>query len=205
MKQSRQGDATAIRTFCKRAKEILRIFSGIPYFVKCLGRDEIQGILSLTVMEFLMGYPKLPPDEEIPRLLKRITRNALLNQIHKESIRTKYRQPFPSSGEPGNDTGEETEIGQFLADSSGEPESKLLQQELNQSVRNAMNSLISSEYNVLYGMYFEQKSVSALAREMQCTRQNVWRLYKNGLRHLRKYLAQQMASPLLPELKEKLL
>ena len=48
MKQTRQGDENATRTFCKKAKEILRPFYNIPYFVKKLGRDEVQGVLSLT-------------------------------------------------------------------------------------------------------------------------------------------------------------
>ena len=34
MKQARQGDENATLTFCKKAKEILRTFYNIPYFVK---------------------------------------------------------------------------------------------------------------------------------------------------------------------------
>lgn len=205
MQQARQGDETAARTFCKRAKEVLRPFYNIPYFVKILGRDEVQGVLSLTMVEFLMSYSKWPPDEEIPRLLKRISRNALLNQVHRESIRSKHRQALTSFCETGNVNEEETEAEQYIADSSEEPENKLLQMELNQTVKDAMCALRPSERKVLYGLYFEEKSAAELAREMQCTPQNVRRLHKNGLRHLRTTLSLQMETPVLAGLKEKLI
>ena len=205
MQQARQGDETAARTFCKRAKEVLRPFYNIPYFVKILGRDEVQGVLSLTMVEFLMSYSKWPPDEEIPRLLKRISRNALLNQVHRESIRSKHRQALTSFCETGNVNEEETEAEQYIADSSEEPENKLLQMELNQTVKDAMCALRPSERKVLYGLYFEEKSAAELAREMQCTPQNVRRLHKNGLRHLRTTLSRQMETPVLAGLKEKLI
>ena len=205
MQQARQGDETAARTFCKRAKEVLRPFYNIPYFVKILGRDEVQGVLSLTMVEFLMSYSKWPSDEEIPRLLKRISRNALLNQVHRESIRSKHRQALTSFCETGNVNEEETEAEQYIADSSEEPENKLLQMELNQTVKDAMCALRPSERKVLYGLYFEEKSAAELAREMQCTPQNVRRLHKNGLRHLRTTLSLQMETPVLAGLKEKLI
>ena len=205
MQQARQGDETAARTFCKRAKEVLRPFYNIPYFVKILGRDEVQGVLSLTMVEFLMSYSKWPSDEEIPRLLKRISRNALLNQVHRESIRSKHRQVLTSFCETGNVNEEETEAEQYIADSSEEPENKLLQMELNQTVKDAMCALRPSERKVLYGLYFEEKSAAELAREMQCTPQNVRRLHKNGLRHLRTTLSRQMETPVLAGLKEKLI
>ena len=205
MQQARQGDETAARTFCKRAKEVLRPFYNIPYFVKSLGRDEVQGVLSLTMVEFLMSYSKWPSDEEIPRLLKRISRNALLNQVHRESIRSKHRQALTSFCETGNVNEEETEAEQYIADSSEEPENKLLQMELNQTVKDAMCALRPSERKVLYGLYFEEKSAAELAREMQCTPQNVRRLHKNGLRHLRTTLSLQMETPVLAGLKEKLI
>ncbi len=205
MQQARQGDENAARTFCKRAKELLRPFYNIPYFVKSLGRDEVQGVLSLTMTEFLMGYSKWPPDEEIPRLLKRVARNALLNQVHRESVRAKYRQPLSSSCETESRAGEETEAEPYIADRSEEPENKLLQLELSRAVEEAMSALRPSEQNVLYGLYFEEKPAAELAEEMQCTPQNICRLHKNGLRHLRTILSQQMETPVLAGLKEKLI
>ena len=162
MQQARQGDETAARTFCKGAKEVLRPFYNIPYFVKSLGRDEVQGVLSLTMVEFLMSYSKWPSDEEIPRLLKRISRNALLNQVHRESVRSKHRQALTSFCETGNVNEEETEAEQYIADSSEEPENKLLQMELSQTVKDAMCALRPSERKVLYGLYFEKKSAAEL-------------------------------------------
>lgn len=81
----------------------------------------------------------------------------------------------------------------------------MLQQELSQAVKDAMYYLRPSEHNVLYGLYFEYKTAAELARDMHCTTQNICRLHKNGLRHLRKLLARQLCSPLLSDLKEKLL
>ena len=205
IKQARQGDEEAVKTFCKNAKVILRPFCNIPYFVKKLGRDEIQSTLYLIMMEFLMQYPKSLTDEEVPRLLKRILRNALLNQIQKEATRAKYMQAVTPCYEPAEMGDEETEIEQYIADSAEEPENQLLRQELTQAVKDAMYYLRPSEHNVLYGLYFEHKTNAELAREMHCTTQNICRLHKNGLRHLRKLLAQQMASPLLSDLKDKLM
>ena len=205
MKQAKGGDETAVQTFCKQAGPILKTFCSIPFFTRKLGRDEIRSLLSLALMEFLMHYSKSLPDEEIPRLLKRILRNTLLNQIQKETTRAKYRQPVLPCHEGEERREEEPITEQYAADSTGEPENRLLQQELNQAVKDAMYYLRPSEHNVLYGLYFEYKTTAELARDMHCTTQNICRLHKNGLGHLRKLLARQLCSPLLSDLKEKLL
>ena len=164
-----------------------------------------QKIAELTGGEAVDGWKTSLPDEEVPRLLKRILRNTLLNQIQKETIRAKYRQPVIPCHEGEERREEEPITEQYATDSTEEPENRLLQQELSQAVKDAMYSLRPSEHNVLYGLYFEYKTTAELARDMHCTTQNICRLHKNGLRHLRKLLARQLSSPLLSDLKEKLL
>ena len=93
--QARQGNEAAAEAFCQWATPIVRQFSTIPYFVKSLDRSEIQSLLNLTLTEFLMEYPEIPSEEEIPRLLRKILKNGLLFQIRKKKWRKRGNRNRP--------------------------------------------------------------------------------------------------------------
>ena len=202
--QARQGNEAAAEAFCQWATPIVRQFSTIPYFVKSLDRSEIQSLLNLTLTEFLMEYPEIPSEEEIPRLLRKILKNGLLFQIRKKKQRSKYHCQELSGTEKRNGENEETEAGHYIADSALQPEHVLLQQELAHTVTNALNQLRATEHHVLYGLYFEGKDQNDLVREMNYTFRQIRYLHKQGLKHLRKILTTMRPGLLLSDLKAQL-
>ena len=195
--QARQGNEAAAETFCQWATPIVRQFGTIPYFVKNLDRSEIQSLLNLTLTEFLMEYPEIPSEEEIPRLLRKILKNGLLFQIRKKKQRSKYHCQELSGTEKGNGENEETKADHYIADSALQPEHVLLQQELVHTVTDALNQLRATEHHVLYGLYFEQKNISDLAEELHCCARNIRRLHKQGLKHLRNIFMSLTPNPVL--------
>ena len=197
--QARQGDEASAEAFCQWATPIVRQFSTIPYFVKNLGRSEIQSLLNLALTEFLMEYPEIRSEEEIPRLLKEILKNKLLFQIRKNKRRSKYhRQELPATMKGENDRGEdESAIDQYIADSALQPENAVMQQELEHTVKNALDQLRATEHRVLYALYFEQRNTSDLAKELHCCIRNIRRLHKQGLKHLRKIFMSLTPNPML--------
>lgn len=198
MIRSRQGDDTATEAFCQWAAPIVRQFCAIPYFVKNLGRGEIQSLLNLTLTEFLMEYPDIPSETEIPRLLRKVMKNVLLNQIQKEKIRSKYHHQQPGFQKEESESGEDgTAMDQCIADNALQPEHVLLQQELTHTVKSALNQLRSAEQRVLYALYFEQRNTSDLAKELHCCIRNIRRLHKQGLKHLRKIFMSLTPNPAL--------
>ena len=205
MIRSRQGDDTATEAFCQKIHPILQQFYSIRYFVNILSRSEIQSILNLSLMEFLKNYPEIPPEAEIPRLLKKILKNALLTQTQKERIREKFHDQEPFVTED-DETGNSPETPEpYIADRAWEPEHTTLQRELAQAVQTALHQLHPREQDVLYELYFGQKKIDDLAKEMHyCVRQ-IHRLHKKGLHHLQKILAQMMPGLQPSELKGNLI
>jgi len=74
-----------------------------------------------------------------------------------------------------------------------------------QAVQTALHQLHPREQDVLYELYFGQKKIDDLAKEMHyCVRQ-IHRLHKKGLHHLQKILAQMMPGLQPSELKGNLI
>ena len=130
LRLARQGNEHAKLRFCTQAEPFIELFCRIRYFRRFLGEEEIRGIAALKVMEFLMEYPDPPEDKEIPVLLKRVIRNALLYPTEKAEVRSRREQRPATLQGDGEKDGEVNAIEGFPAKRREEPEAKLLSKEL---------------------------------------------------------------------------
>ena len=191
LRLARQGNEHAKLRFCTQAEPFIELFCRIRYFRRFLGEEEIRGIAALKVMEFLMEYPDPPEDKEIPVLLKRVIRNALLYPTEKAEVRSRREQRPATLQGDGEKDGEVNAIEGFPAKRREEPEAKLLSKELQNATAEAMQQLLPSEQNVIRALFFRNKTIAAIAKELQCTRQNVEQMRDRALRRLREFFEGQ--------------
>ena len=132
-----------------------------------------------------MEYPDPPEDREIPILLKSIIRNALLYPSEKAEVRSRREKRVTASQRDSEkDTGGADGMEMFPAKRKEEPEAKLLAKELHNATEEAMQQLLPNEQNVIRAMFFHNKTMGAIAKELQCTRQNVEQMRDRALRRL---------------------
>lgn len=191
IQKARQGDPDALQWCCREAKLIITAVSHIPYFRIRLGEDEARSAASFALLEYVTGTGAIPPDAEVPRLLKRIMRCEILDTIRGQTNRERFEQPDASL--MGCAAGEETSLAELLAaDSCQEPDARTLQQELRNEMQTAIQRLTSKEQQVIRSLYFYQKSATETAQDMQCTARNVRWLRKNALGRLRAMVARRV-------------
>lgn len=192
LRLARQGDKEATLLFCTQAEPFIELFCRISYFRHFLGEEEIRGIAALKVMEFLMEYPDPPEDKEIPVLLKTVIRNALLYPSEKAEVRSRREKSVTASqGDSEEDTGRTDGMEMFPAKRKEEPEAKLLAKELHYATEEAMQQLLPNEQTAIRAFFFQSKTAAAIAKELQCTRQNVEQMRDRALRRLRQLLEGQ--------------
>ena len=181
---SEQDIAIAAANFIAGSEPVVKEFCRIPYFRNSLGEMEICSIANTKLIEFFMETKPLPDDKATPYLLKRILYNELVNNVHRHETRCKYHQPHRE--EKGQaDTDGVTLQDLLPADSSCEPEARILQAELSQDLEEALRRLKPLEQEVLRGLYYEGKRSKALAEKLKITPQYVSHLKKHGLARLR--------------------
>ena len=177
-------ETTAAARFFAGAEPIVREFCRIPYFWNNLGESEIYSISHAKLMKYFREKQPLPDKSPSRHLLWRILYNELVNHIHQQENRSKYLQTHREE-----DTQEEADavtLAELLpADSSCEPEVRILRDEMARDVDEALHRLQPAEQKVLRGLYYEGKSGRALAREMQVTPTYVCQIKKRGLARLR--------------------
>ena len=191
LRLARQGDKNAIRLFCAQAEPFIEQLCSVGVYAFHVGKEEARSIAHLILMEFLMNYPKPPEDKEMLFVLKRIMRNKLIDQIRKLEVKGRYELGITAL-EGTNGNGTEEGITELLnAKRKEEPEAKLLAKELHNATEDAMQQLLPNEQNVIRAMFFRNKTMSAIAKELQCTRQNVEQMRDRALRRLRQLLEGQ--------------
>lgn len=178
---------TAAAQFFAGTEPIIRKFCKIPYFRNSLGVSEIYSISHTKLMQYFSETETAPDKSPAPQQLKRILYNELVNNVHRHETRCKYRQHHrEEDAREDRDAVTPTEL--LPADSSCEPEFRVLREELYQDLNTALQSLKPLEQEVLRSLYYEGKSNKALAEEMKITPQYVSHLKKSGLAHLRNLL-----------------
>ena len=191
LRLARQGDKEAALRFCIQAEPFIEQLCSVGVYAFHVGKEEARSIAHLILMEFLMNYPNPPEDKEILFVLKRIMRNKLIDQIRKIEVKGRYELGITAL-EGTNGNGTEEGITELLnAKRKEEPEAKLLAKELHNATAEAMSQLLPSEKDVIRAMFFRNKTISAIAKELQCTRQNVEQMRDRALRRLRQLLEGQ--------------
>lgn len=191
LRLARQGDKEATLRFCTQAEPFIRKLCNDTLFRSRLGKDETRGEASLILMEFLMEFPDPPDDKEVPILLKGILRRRLLNRVNKLKMLNRREQRAGTLQGGDEEDAEVNALEVRPASRKEEPEAKLLARELHTATANAVSQLQPNEKELLRAVFFQNKTVAAIAKELRCTRQNVEKLRDRALRRLRQLLEGQ--------------
>ena len=190
-REAKAGDKNALHMLHLATEPLIVPFYRVPVFYNKLGKDEIRSLASFALVRFFSQHTGLPPDEEVPFLLKHVIHCALVSGVRKVNARKSFEQPAGAAGETGSFSGAEEAVavaGETDADRETEPEARYLRHELRDTVREAVRKLKKQEQFVILGIYYRHKSTAALAREMHCTPQNVRYTRQVALSHLQELL-----------------
>ena len=122
----------------------------------------------------------------MPQLLKRILTNELRDALRKIKVRNKFEQ-FEEYGH--SDVYEEPSLLEScVADEAEEPENRLLENERFREVHAALHHLNENEQTVIRSYFFQRKNTVEIAREMNCTSQNVGYIKRTALLRLGRIL-----------------
>ena len=142
------GDIEAEYSIYMAADPFIERLCNVPYFRDRLGKDEIRSICSFALVKWVRKEQQLPPDEEVPFLLRSVLRKTLLCCIRRQDFRAEHEQPaayrntdaVSEEDEPGN-----SRLEREATDSAEEPESKCLRNAFRMAVRNAVGQLPKEE------------------------------------------------------------
>ena len=191
-RQAKAGDKNAVHKLHLAARPLIAAFYKVPVFYNKLGRDEIRSLASYALVRYFSRHTGLPPDEEVPFLLRHVIYCELVSGVRKVNARKSFEQPagsvgngtsFPDGRADGCAAGETA-----AADRETEPEAQYLRNELCDRVRDAVRKLKTREQFVIRGFYYQHKNIATLAREMHCTQQNVRYTRRNAIMHLQELL-----------------
>ena len=104
------GDIEAEYSIYMAADPFIERLCNVPYFRDRLGKDEIRSICSFALVKWVRKEQQLPPDEEVPFLLRSVLRKTLLCCIRRQDFRAEHEQPaayrntdtVSEEDEPGN-------------------------------------------------------------------------------------------------------
>lgn len=197
---ARQGDQNALERCYAQAKPFIEKLCRTRYFSTAIGADEARSIALHVMMEFITGHPLPQSDNEIRFLFRRTLRNALLNAVNKAKIRNRYEVHSIQSEDFERETGDDSvdAIDYIPANSADEPENHALLKELYRGIVDAFHQLPPAEQAALQDLFFRQKKMTALAKDLHCSRQYVAKLRDKALRRLHDMLDGPGASGFCP-------
>lgn len=181
------GDIKAEYSIYFAADPFIERLCSVPYFRNRLGRDEIRSICYFALVKWVRKEQKLPPDEEVPFLLKAVLRKALLYCIRQQDARAEHEQPAEYRKKDSASEEDETSnnlIEREATDSAEEPESKCLRNAFRMAVRNAVGQLPKEEREMIHALYFQHKSMKEIAQELDCTFQFAYKTRHKAFQHL---------------------
>jgi len=192
---ARQGDSRAVREICMAARPLTEQLCRTSFFADVLGKDETRSTASLALLEFVRSGAAVPEDPQVPRLLTAVLRNALLNSIRKQQLRSRYEQPVTlrNPEESVSADAPENAIESLPADAREEPEATCLQAEQSGEIREALRHLTPNEREVIRRLFFKQQSVKTVAQEMRFSDRNVRTLRRNALQRLKHMLERSLS------------
>ena len=185
LRLARQGDKTATCLFCAQAEPFIKKLCNDPLFKSRLGKDDTCGSAHLILMEFLMGYPEPPDDKELPILLKGILRRRLLNRVNNRKMLNRREQQASMLENTDETDIKDDDVFNYRANQAEEPEAELLDKDLRRTIAEAVCQLQLMEQKVIRAFFFQNKTRTAIAKELQCSRQNVEKIRVKALQRLR--------------------
>lgn len=181
LRLARQGNETAKLSFCSQAEPFINQFCNVTKFTDLLGKDEVRGIASLAVVEFLMEYPSPPEDKDIPFMLKRIIRNKITDQLRKMFVREQHNYKAAPKADEDDPEQKQDSMANLPASKKTEPETKLLQKEITHTALAAFRQLKPNEQTVLHAFFYQNKTPAAVAKALHCSRQYVEKVRDTAL------------------------
>ena len=144
------GDIKAEYSIYTAAEPFIERLNRVPYFRDRLGKDEIRSICSFALVKWVRKEQKLPPDEEVPFLLRDILRKALIYCIRQQDARAEYEQPTAYNNGYASEEDEplQSPMEKATTDGAEEPESKYLHNAFRMTVRNAVGQLPKEEKEI---------------------------------------------------------
>ena len=194
MRLARRGDPLAMKLFCILATPLVEKISHYRYFTATLGKEDAHSLANQSMLHFLLTEPLRDDMPDIPAMLKKAMKYDLMNQVAKLAmLREHEMQP------PGGKADEEEEDGDFMdslpaADSRGDPEQQFLQGERSREIRKCLEYLAPKEKYVITGLFFRQRSIKELARELHCKTAAVSRAKYKALQKLRKIFKKKLVA-----------
>lgn len=185
--KARQGDRDALNWCCLEAEPVIARLCHVPYFNARFGKDEIRSTASLALLEYVMGDSPIPPDAEVPRLLKRIMRCEILDSIRRKERRSQFEQPETILAGSGEDE-EAPLLERQAADSGDGPDARILRQELAREIETAMQQLTETERQVIRALFFHRKTTEEAAKELGCSGRYIRKVRSCALARLRRLL-----------------
>jgi RNA polymerase sigma factor (sigma-70 family) len=128
----------------------------------------------------------------VPFLLRFILGCELKDSVKSMSNREKYEQlaqpvkPKETVSDYGYVDDDCSEAA--ATDSSTEPESHILNSELCDSVREAVQQLPEKERTVIHALYYQNKGMKEIARDLHCSCQFAYKTRRNAYARLHKIL-----------------
>ena len=193
MQKARDGDTKSTQNFCKAAMPYISKLCEWRLLTDKLGADEARSMAALATVEFLMTYKGEIRERHIPLVLWRYVRIELLYALRRQNIRRKHNLPETALCKEEEDT--DSPLANMQApvpDPDADPEQALLQEDLREEVRNAMNKLDPKESAVIHSYYFQRKSIGEISRDLHCSPQYIRRLRRAALARLRELLEERL-------------
>ena len=194
MQKARNGDRLAMEDFCAGAEPVIQSMFKAPLLLHRLGKDGIRSTACLALLDFMLNYRGKTPDAEMPYLLIRVIKDALLNEARKaENIRKHELTDIFENREDDAGNGTELPLSLIPDAEAGEPDKGLLRGELQKEVQDALRFLSRREQECIRALFFEGKSTAEFARARGCSRQYARKLKRDALARMRSLLQDYIA------------
>ncbi len=191
-RQAKNGDRKAAHNIITASQSIISSLSRNPLFRKRMSRDEIYSNANYALINFIHKPKELPEDAEVPYLLRYILKCALTDCVRDLRRREQFEQlagpEKPDGAAAGDDFINNAYNAVAAAEDFSEQETYCLNKELSEKVRKAVQQLPENERTVIRGIYFQDKRMKEIAREMHCTFQNAYATRRKAYTHLHKIL-----------------
>ena len=186
------GNKEAAHNITVAAQQIIDSISNEPWFCNRLGKDEACSIAYYTLAKFIKSHHKLPDDAEVPYLLCCVIRRGLKDSVRNLDIKDQYEQlasPVKPKDSPMEEDYMDNDANELVStDNSTEPETCFLNNELCDIVREAVQQLPETERAVIHALYYQDKGMKEIARDLNCSFQFAYKTRRNAYTHLHKML-----------------
>jgi RNA polymerase sigma factor (sigma-70 family) len=190
--QAQNGIEEAAQNIIVASQPFINSLYKDPLFRNRLGTDEIRSIANFALVKFIRRHNRLPKDAEVPFLLRCVIRRDLRDSVCKLDAKEQHEQlarPVQPQETATDDAYADNACNEAVStDASAEPEARYLNNELCDSVREAVRQLPETEKTVIHALYYQNKDMKEIARDLHCSFQYAYKTRRNAYARLHKML-----------------